>query len=76
MTETYSQAITGIPAEQAFATKPHLTLPDSACQRVTSMHQSMRLGQQILCQNPDGSQSWYTLDSERSTNANPVLRRV
>ena len=39
-------------------------------------HQNMRLGAQVLCQNPDGSQSYYTLDAERSTRANPVLRRV
>ena len=25
-----------------------------------------RLGSQVLCKNPDGSQSWYTIDAERS----------
>ena len=33
-------------------------------------------GQSFLCQNPDGSQSNYVLDAERSTPTSPVLRKV
>jgi hypothetical protein len=76
LAETYSLAITGVPADQTLGVKPHLTLPDSACVRGGAEQNRMSHGTQILCQNPDGSQSWYTIDAERWTRANPVLRRV
>lgn len=76
MTETYSLNIDGFPAEQANTlAKPNYTLPDSGA-RPGSQLLAMQQGKQLLVQNPDGSQSWYTLDAERSTAANPVLRRV
>ena len=31
---------------------------------------------QVLCKNPDGSQSWYTLDAERTTANAIVLKPV
>ena len=34
---------------------------------------AMQRGDQMLVKNPDGSQSWYTFDAERSTATNPVL---
>lgn len=43
---------------------------------VGGMARTMRTGAQVLCKNPDGSSSWYTLDAERSTPTVPVLRAV
>jgi hypothetical protein len=77
MAETYSLSTQGYAADNTIAAaKPRLYLPDSASQRPDTMHAAMALGKQILCQQPDGSQAWYTLDAERSTDANPVLRRA
>ena len=77
MTETYSVALKGYLADNTIVSaKPNYTIPDSVAQRPAGRHQAMRLGQQVLVQQPDGSQAWMTLDAERSTNDNPVLRRV
>ena len=78
MAETYSIGTQGYLADNTIASaKPNLYLPDSACARDgMTRQQVMALGKQILCQQPDGSQAWFTLDAERSTDANPVLRRV
>ena len=77
MAETYSLAIQGYGDNNTVVSaKPRLYLPDSACQRNETMQAAMAVGKQILCQRPDGSQAWYTLDAERSTFANPILRRV
>ena len=37
---------------------------------------AMAQGTQILCKNPDGSQSWYTIDAERSSATDVVLKAV
>lgn len=74
MTETYSVAQKGQRADSAPAVQ-NVTLPDSSA-RAGGQANAMQLGTQMLCKNPDGSQSWYTLDAERSTSANPVLRPV
>ena len=77
MAETYSVALQGFLADDTMSTnKPNYTIPDKVAQRPAGRHQAMRLGQQILVLQPDGSQAWMTLDAERSTNDNPVLRRV
>lgn len=77
MAESYSVALQGFLADDTMSTnKPNYTLPDKVSQRPGGLHQAMRYGQQILVQQPDGSQAWFTLDAERSTFANPVLRRV
>jgi hypothetical protein len=74
--ETYSLNIDGWLAGATMASvTPNYTLPDSAA-RPGSMQNAMMLGKQILVQQPDGSQAWFTLDAERSTVTNPVLRRV
>ena len=82
MTETYSLAITGLRSQQAFGTKT-VILPDSAAQGVSAGNNALgaagvaaRTGAQALCKNRDGSFSWYTVDAERSTPANPVLKAV
>lgn len=75
--------------------KPHLTVPDTAVNNqasgpagaatagavatIAGMHGAARCGTALLCQNPDGSQSWYTLDADRVLNhsiTNPILRRI
>ena len=77
MAETYSVALQGFLADDTMSTKkPNYTLPDSVAQRPAGQHQAARLGKQILVLQPDGSQAWMTIDAERSTNTNPVLRRV
>lgn len=74
MAETYSLAITGAGAMQKFGQKVH-TLPDSSA-TPGAMARAQRLNLPLLCLNPDGSQSYHVLDAERSTPANPILRRV
>jgi len=86
---TYSQALTGIPADgNGPATKsviiPDLDLNGNACSPQASgvagpfavqagSQLTMRQGGQMLCKGPDGGQHWYKYDAERSTPANPVL---
>lgn len=41
-----------------------------------SQQLAMKNNTQVLCKNPDGSQSYYTIDAERSTPANIVLKAV
>jgi len=83
MAQTYSQSITGINAGTVFTPKTvqvgdldaaggaldSLSGGTGAQQRVT-----MR-GNQILCKNPDGSQSWYTIDAERSVPGVSLVMR-
>lgn len=71
MAQTFSQGITGVNANGRFAVKT-VSVGDAdnagdALNNVTvrSKDQTMTRGNQILCKNPDGSQSWYTIDSTR-----------
>lgn len=43
---------------------------------VGAQQAAMAQNTQVLCKNPDGSKSWYTLDAERSTASNVVLKAV
>lgn len=74
MAETYSVGQKGQRADSLAAVQ-NIKLPDTSA-RAGGMARAQSLGSQILCQNPDGSQSWYTLDAERSTPTNPVLIKV
>lgn len=74
MTETYSVAQKGQRADSVPAVQ-NVTLPDSSA-HAGGMALAGRQGTQMLCKNADGSQSWYTLDAERSTVDKPVLRPV
>lgn len=72
---TYSLAITG-----ALADNPNLvtniTLPDTSAQVGRQANAAM-VNTQMLCKNVDGSQSWYTIDAERSIpGVSRVLKRV
>ena len=44
---------------------------------VGGVQQAAQLGTQVLCQLPDGSQGYFVVDAERTTNpAQPVMRAV
>ena len=74
MAETYSLSVTGQRADQQFAAS---TLKVGDTVGPDNLHmQSMRLNTQILCKNPDGSQSYYTIDAERSLPGALVMKAV
>ena len=74
MVETYSLAVTGKRADSQFAVST-LKVGDSV--GPDGLHsQSMMNNTQLLCKNPDGSQSYYTIDAERSTPTNLVMKAV
>ena len=74
MAETYSLAVTGRPADSLFAIA-ELKIGDSV--GPDGLHaRAMQKNTQIFCKNPDGSQSWYTVDAERSTPTNLVMKAV
>ena len=61
MAETYSVSITG--ANLGNAQEPrNITIGDSGAATHGKRLNSMMLNTPILCLNPDGSQSWYTID--------------
>lgn len=74
MTETYSLAATGRLAGSLFAVTNE-KVGDSAG-LVGSQQLSMAQNTQVLCKNPDGSQSWFTIDAERSLPGAVVLKAV
>ena len=73
MAETYSQSVSGINAGARYNTPLTVKVGDSACQSAGDEQNSMQTGTQVLCKNPDGSQSWYVIDAERSI---PGVQRV
>ena len=71
MAETYSIGITGAPADNEMAvfrgqTTQAIDVADSVCGSIGDMQGAMSLNTPWLGRNPDGSQSWYTFDAERS----------
>ena len=74
MAETYSLAATGRRADSLFAVS-EIDIGDTAG-LASSQAKAMTLNTQLLCKNPDGSKSWYTIDAERSTASNVVLKAV
>lgn len=80
---TYSVGTTGVAAGYVTSTEI-LKLPDDYVSNAGTlvaatnggMQNAMRLGVPMLVKNPDGSQSWYELDAERSTPSVPVLLKV
>ena len=71
---TYSLSVTGQGAGYLSSTKT-LTLSDSSATAGAQLN-SMQLNTPFLAKGPDGSQAWYTLDAERSTPSNPILKAV
>jgi len=74
MVETYSLGATGRRADSPFVVN-NIKIGDSAG-RAGSQQLAMSDNSQILCRNPDGSQSWYTIDAERSLPGAVVLKAV
>ena len=74
MAETYSLSATGRRADSEFAVS-NVKVGDSAG-LAGSQQLAMSDNTQILCKNPDGSQSWYTIDAERSLPGAIVLKAV
>ncbi len=75
MAQTFSQSLTGINAGTRYTPKTIQVGDADAASNVVAVGNanftgaqqgSMLRGNQILCKNPDGSQSYYTIDAERS----------
>lgn len=72
MAQTYSQSITGINAGARYNAPATIRVGDAdiAGDALSTHGRSwqgpMSRGDQILCKNPDGSQSWYRIDAERT----------
>lgn len=71
---TYSLGATGQRADSEYALA-NLKVGDEAG-TPGSQANAMALNTQILCKNPDGSQSYYTIDPERSRPGALVLQPV
>ena len=74
MVETYSLGATGRRADSPFVLN-NIKIGDSAG-LAGSQQLAMRTGVQVLCKNPDGSQSYYTFDAERSLPGGPVVMKA
>ena len=73
---TYSLKLSGISADSVPDVKT-LLLDDANGGTVGAHQQSMMTGRQVLCQNPDGSQSWYTIDpSSYVPGGTPTMIKV
>jgi hypothetical protein len=72
MAQTYSQSVTGINAGSRYTAKAvqvgdvSIIAGDVIGPAAASQAGAMSQGVQVLCKNADGSQSWYTIDAERS----------
>lgn len=76
MAETFSQAVTGAAADNAFEPKV-LDIGDSACQTVGAEQNHAQLGTQFLVKFPDGQQRMCVYDAERSIPGQlRIVRRV
>jgi hypothetical protein len=68
---TYSQSVFGIYAGSPFTAK---SIEINDAQAIAGAQaNAMQTGTAFLCKRPDGSVGYFTLDSQRSTPANPVL---
>ena len=72
---TYSLAAVGKRSDETPFEVSNIKIGDVAG-LVGSQKLAMQNNTQVLCKNPDGSQSYYTLDAERSTPTNIVLKAV
>ena len=75
MAETYSLAATGRRAHSTASVTNFVKIGDTAG-LVGSQANAMQNGTPILCKNPDGGQSWYTIDAERSLPGAVVLKAM
>lgn len=71
---TYSLAVKGCRADSLFQVN-NVTVSDTAG-LIGGQQGAMQTNAQVLCKNPDGSQSYYTIDAERSLPGAVVLKAV
>jgi hypothetical protein len=77
MAETFSIAVTGVPADSRFQLAKQFTIGDSVCQSAGNEQNAMQLGTAFLVNMPDGGQVWHTYDAERSIpGGSLVLKRL
>jgi len=82
MAQTFSQGITGVNANARYNAVKTVQLGDTdiAGNALSASGRAregmMSRGDQILCKNPDGSLSWYTIDAERSGVGGQVVMRA
>ena len=74
MTATYSLGATGRLAQSLFAVESVAVADATGTDGLQQA--AMRNGSQVLCKNPDGSQTYYTIDAERSLPGAVVLKAV
>ena len=74
MAETYSLSVKGARADSDFAVQTVKVGDTIGADGMYNL--SMRNNTQLLCKNPDGSQTYYTIDAERSTPNNLVMKPV
>lgn len=72
MVETYSLAATGARADSVNRVATDKVGDTAGLPGSQAL--AMRLGTPVLCKNADGSQTWYTLDAERSIGSSLVLK--
>jgi hypothetical protein len=82
--QTFSQSLTGINAGAHFTAKAvqvgDLDIASNAVAQgnvnfVGAQQGAMQRNDMILCKNPDGSQSYYTIDAERSVPGVSLVMR-
>jgi hypothetical protein len=71
MAQTFSQSLTGVDANARYNTAKSIQVGDTDrggdnLTTAASQAGNMSDGDQVLCKNPDGSQSYYRIDAERS----------
>ena len=72
---TYSLGATGRRADSTSFVVNNVSIGDAAG-LTGSQQNAMRNGTPVLCKNLDGSQSYYTIDAERSLPGAVVLKAV
>jgi len=82
---TYSLAITGVSADSHPSQPATLILPDAMVPTAGVTISTATVGGRqaarsqntpLLCQGPDGSLKWYTLESDRSPGSSHILKAV
>jgi hypothetical protein len=87
MAQTFSQSLTGVGAGHRYNPSKTISIGDTDIASnavaqgnvnfVGAQQGAMQRNDYILCKNPDGSQSYYTIDAERSIlPSNVILRKV
>ena len=74
MTTTYTLAATGRAADSTFSVA-NIKIPDNYGLTGAAAG-AMQSNTQLLCKRPDGTQAYYTIDAERTTPGNIVLKAV